>query len=288
MPRSSLYLRIRLQVERDKLVDWAILANLSEDERSLSSGLQLNLHKLNGSLQEIRLVLLDLTKLTGWHDINPSNTFNADRSLHDSPKVSPLKLNSSLQKKAISFAERIRIFPHQVKWNSFDQKAFELLLAKLAALNQNMTYFFEERQQKTYSQMQENTFMGIIQKYNNFNDLIGVMTSLKATSLYRRISAHEQRLLLLARFKAFQIAMTEAEDSFEEDRVRESLGDPPSLYPNGILLDQCRYIDGVEDSLSEYEPMRTWGTYETVPVWVEWKYCEFGSLQRWLISSHTI
>lgn len=282
MPRNSLYLHIRLQVERDKLVDWAILANLSDKEETLTSGLQLNIHKLNGALQNFRLVLLDLTKLTEWHDLGHMNAFHAlDRSLHESPRVSPLKLNSSLQKKAISFAESTRIFPREVRWKIFEKKAFELLLAKLAALNQNMAYFFEQRQQELQFQMHENAFMGIIQAHDRLDDLIDVMASLKATSLYRPNSPHEQRLLQLARFKAFQLAITGAGD-FEEERIRDYLDDPPSPYPSRILLENDRYIDGEEHNLSDYEPVRTWGTFETVPVWVEWRYCEF-CLCRWSI-----
>lgn len=274
MPKQSLYLVIRLQIERDKFVDWAILANLSEDERTLNSGLQLNQHKVNGAIQETRLVLLDLAKLTAWHDPNQTNIYAVDRNPHDSPKVSPLKLNSSLQKKAVAFAERTRKFPQKIRWSNFDPKDFELLLAKLSALNQNLTYFFDQRQQELHSQMQENAFMGMLQNSNSLDSLQDAMTSLKATSLYRPISMHEQRLLKLARFKAFWIAVHEARDPFGEIKISHYLEDPPGPHQSRILLDECRFIDGEGASLSEYEPTRGWGIFENVPVWIEWKYCE--------------
>lgn len=274
MPKQSLYLIIRLQIERDKFVDWAILANLSEDERTLNSGLQLNRHKVNGALQETRLVLLDLAKLTAFYDPSQTNIHTRDRSLHDSPKVSPLRLNSSLQKKAISFAERNRVFPQKIRWNELDPKAFELLLAKLAALNQNLTYFFEQRQQEVHYQMQENAFMGMLQASNSPDSLKNVMASLKATRLFRPMSTHEEGLLQLARFKAFQIAVHEAGAPFDEMTIRNYLDDQHSTQPHRILLDERRFIDGEGDSMSEYEPARSWGIFETVPVWVDWKYCE--------------
>lgn len=274
MPKESLYLTIRLQIERDKFVYWAILANLSENEKTLNSGLQLNRHKVNGALQETRLALLDLVKLTAWHDPSQTNIYAVDRNLHNSPRISPLKPNSSLQKKAISFAESTRIFPHQMRWNSFDPKAFELLLAKLAALNQNLTYFFEQRKQEVHSQMQENAFMGMLQASNSLDSLNMVMASLKATSLYRPISTHEQRLLKLARFKAFHIAVHEAKDPFGGVRIRGYLDDSPSIPQDQILLDERRLIDGERDDMSEYEPARSWGIFETIPVWIEWKYCK--------------
>lgn len=274
LPKHSRYLFIRLQIERDKFVDWAVLANLSEDERTLNFGLQLNRHKINGALQEIRLVLLDLTRLSGWQDLDQRNAFNANRSFNDSPKASPLRLNSSLQKKAISFAERTRIFPRQISWTSFDKKTFELLLAKLAALNQNMIHFFDTRQQEMHIQMQQNTVMGILQSNSQLDDLLDVMAALKATSLYRQIPALEQRLLQLVRFKAFQIAISEAQYPFDEVRVRDYLGDP-TTYPDRVLLDDRLYVVEEENESPELEPARTWGTYETMPVWVEWTYCEY-------------
>lgn len=274
MPKHSRYLHLRLQMERDKLVDWAVLANLSEDERTLNSGLHLNQHKVNGALQETRLVLLDLIELSGWHDLDQPSIFIANRSLHGSPKASSLRLNSSLQREAVAFAERTRRFPLQIKWAIFDKKKFELLLAKLTALNQNMMYFFEQRQQEIHSQMQESSVMGVLQSNNKLDDLLDVMASLNATSLYRRLPAHEQRLLRLVRFKAFRIAIIEAGNSFDEGKIRDDLGDPPT-HLDRVLLDDRRYIAGEEDDLLEYEPSRTWGTYGTVPVWIEWRYCRY-------------
>lgn len=274
MPKQSQYLSIRLQIERDKFVDWAILANLSEDDRTLNCGLQLNRHKVNGALQETRSVLLELAKLTAWHDPSKTKFYAVERSLHDSFTVSPLNLNSSLQKKAISFAERTRIFPQKIEWESFDPKAFELLLAKLTALNHNLTYFFEQRQQEFHYQMQESAFMGMLQASNGPDNLKDMMACLKATSRYRPISMQEQRLLQLARFKAFQSAVHEANDPFDEMKIRNQLDNSLSTCTDRILLDERQFMDGERDHLSEYEPTRSWGTFDAEPVWVEWKYCE--------------
>lgn len=54
MPNSLGCLQVRLRMERDKLVDWDILADLSEDKQTLSPGLQLHKHVVNDTLQEIK------------------------------------------------------------------------------------------------------------------------------------------------------------------------------------------------------------------------------------------
>lgn len=254
-------------------MDWAVLANMSEDEKTLSSSLHLNQHKVNGALQDIRIVLLDLTKLSGQYDLGQMSDFTANRNMKDSPQATPLKPQSNLQKKALYFAERTRVFPRQIRWSAFDKKAFGLMLAKLTALNQNILYFFEQGQQEKHFQMQKNTFMGILQANNHFEDLLDVMASLNATSLYRHLPAHEQRLLQLARFKAFQVAVNESEGSLDEAKIRDYIGDS-STHANRILLDDHRYIVDADSDSLEYEPTRTWGTYETVPVWIDWRYCE--------------
>ncbi|KAJ4424897.1 hypothetical protein N0V82_000400 [Gnomoniopsis sp. IMI 355080] len=149
-----------------------------------------------------------------------------------------------------------------------------------------MTYFFDQRQQEIQFQMQENAFMGMIQAHNQLDDLIAVMASLKATSLYRHISAHEQRLLQLARFKAFQLAITEAGD-FSEVKIRDYLGDPPSTYPSRIRLDERGYIDLEENNLSEYEPDRAdlrldepIGKQNKPPAYVEDRIAKLATLLR--------
>ncbi|CAN8097981.1 unnamed protein product [Discula destructiva] len=273
LPKHSRHLHLRLQIERDKLVDWAVLANLSEDERTLNSSLHLNQHKINGALQEIRLVLLDLTKLSGRYELDEWTRTNSGRASSDSSRSSHSKLNSSLQMKAIAFAESTRTFPRQLRWASIDKKEFEMLLARLTALNQNMILFFGERQQEAHYQMQENSLMGILQSNDKVDDLLDVKASLNATSLYRPLSANDQRLLRLVRFKAFRVAIDETASSFDESRIRDCIGDPPAPS-NRILLDNRCYLSGDENEL-EYQPARTWATYlETTPVWVDWRYYE--------------
>lgn len=276
MPKHSNYLRIRLQMERDKLTYWAVLTNLSEDEKTLNSSLLLNQHKVNGAFQEIRMVLLDLTKR--YQSDRPSGSSLVRPSSSSNYSKPPSRLTYSLQEKAVNFAERTRTFPRQLTWGTIEKREFELMLAKLTALNQNMMYFFDEREQRVHMQMQENTFMGILQQNNKLDDLLDVTASLDATKVYRPPLAHEKSLLQLARFKAFRVAVEETGGVFNEGKIRDQIGYPPASS-NRIQLDTSRYI--VEkDSDSELQPARTWGTYENKPVWVDWRYCKWlsGSL----------
>lgn len=275
MPKSSRYLHVRLRMERDKLVNWAVLANLSEDERSLNSGLRLNKHKVNGTLQEIRLVLLEITKLSRRLELGQGKSHRDTGSTNDTSDIVSLRFNSTLQRKAVAFIIKTRNFPERLRWAVFDNMDFEMLLAKLTALNDGMLRFFERHQQEEHFQMQLDTFMGILQANDKFEDLMDLMASLKATTTYTITPAHEQRLFQLARFKTFRIAIGKAPRGFSEESVKSHMGDPPECSSE-IRLDTRRLRTKAEPYMArESQRARTSGTYESTPVWIEWKYCTY-------------
>lgn len=271
MPRSSRYLHIRLRMERDKLVNWAVLANLSEDERTLNSGLRLNKQKVNSNLQEIRAVLLELVKFSVRYDVDRVNSDSDDGTMVDTSDIVSPRNNSTLQQKAITFISEMRKFPKRLQWVTFNKKQFEMLLAKLTLLNGGMIDFFEKNSQEKHLQMQEGTFMAILQANDKLEDLLDLMASLNATKTYMVAPVLDQRLLQLARFKAFNVAIEEAKPGFDEDSIKSRLGDAPTRS-KWILLDSHRVLlrqnKGLED-----QPARAYGSYENIPVWVEWKYC---------------
>ncbi|KAF3761358.1 hypothetical protein M406DRAFT_74319 [Cryphonectria parasitica EP155] len=270
--RQSRYLQVRLRIERDKLVDWAVLANLSEDERAMSSGLRLNKQKVNGSLQDVRLVLLELVKLSGSYEVELDRSgIDSDYgSADEGSEAASIRSNLTLQRKAMSFVKKTRAFPRRLRWASFDRVEFELLLAKLSALNENMVYFFDRRQQDNHLQMQQDSFTSILQASDKFEQLVDLMASLKATTKYKIMPAHEQRLLRLTRFKAFNIAMEGADDASDEALIKSHLGDT-HRPPRPIRLDSTKLLIMGEDNL-EGSPSGAWGIYEDIPVWVEWRY----------------
>lgn len=284
MPPNSRFLQVRLRIERDKLVDWAVLANLSEDERTMSSGLRLNMQKVNGSLQDIRLVLLELVRLSGSYEVgrDPAS-IDSDYGSSDEtttttpPPPDPTSVRSSLalQRKALFFVKTTRAFPRRLRWASFDETEFELLLAKLAALNEKMVYFFDKRQQDVQVQMQHDSFVSLLHATDRFERLLDLMSSLQATTKYRGMPAHEVQLVRLTRFKAFTLAVEASEDGRDEALIKSHLGDPPPGVGGAarpICLENAKLLVMGEDT-REGRPSGVWGLYGEIPVWVEWRYC---------------
>jgi len=95
MPKSCRYLLARLQIEKDKLLGWAILAKVSEHDKSLGRGLKLQKHTILDALREIQVLLLDFSqidrryqlKLVAAEQEDPHNTgdFKRDQVSSDAP-----------------------------------------------------------------------------------------------------------------------------------------------------------------------------------------------------------
>lgn len=259
MPNSLRYLQVRLRMERDKLVDWGVLANLSEDERTLSSGLSLHKHVINDTLQEIKLVLVELTKLSDGHTAETVRGNDEEESSDENADVTSSRSNRRLQKRAVDFMEKTRRFPGRIRWVSFDKKEFEELLSKLTTLNQGMTNLFERHQRERQLQLQETSYMGILQANNKLDDLIALVASLGSL----KDGKHLQQL---TQFKALNVAVETGQAAIPEF----STGSDLLLDESDLLL-----VEGDEEEEEADEPpARTPGKYKGTPVWVEWKYYE--------------
>lgn len=257
MPKSLRYLQVRLRMERDKLVDWGVLADLSEDERTLSPGLQLHKHVVNDILQEIKLALVELTKLSDRHNTEAADGDVPGGVADENAEVTSSHSSSQLQKRAVDFIDKTRRFPGRMRWASFDKKEFEKHLSNLTTLNKSMTDLFEQHQRKRQLQLQETSYMGILQANNKLDDLIDLMASLASLE-------QGKHLQQLTHFKALNIA------------VETGQADIAEFSAAGDILLENSDLSLVEEAEEEGEdpPARSAAKYKERPVWVEWKYYE--------------
>ncbi|KAL1862576.1 hypothetical protein Daus18300_008536 [Diaporthe australafricana] len=260
MPRTFRYLHVRLRMERDKLVDWGVLVDLSEDERTLRSGLHLNRHTVNDALHEIKSALLELTKVVTKHhiELEPTNDKGEEKVGQENVDVTSSSTGARLQKKAEAFIENTRRFPRRLRWALSDSKTFETALSKLTALNESMSYLFERHQRERHLQLQELSFMGILQANNKLEDLIALMGSLGE-------SEHERNSRQLTRFKALHLAV----ETSQTGKLGISSPGDALLVSSKLSLKE----EGHEGEHGEL-PARSAGKYEQTPVWIEWKYYE--------------
>jgi len=211
MPKTYGYLRARLQMEKHKLLGWAILAKLSDDEHELQGpGLRLNRHTVIETLREIQVLLLDFTNLKKRHNLSlvavEPNLLDEQPDIGGTEPVQPE--HSTLQRRAMSFIEKTRKYPKRLKWAAFDKKKFEDFLGDLRTLNDDMMGFLDAYERNRHFQMQEATFMQILQVNNRIGDLFSLVYSLQHSPREgheNKLTGQDNRLIRLARFKAINI-----------------------------------------------------------------------------------
>lgn len=294
MPERYQFLWVRLQMEQHKLLDWAKIANLSEDDKSLSVGLHLSRHLINDALHQIEALLLDLRGLSTRYklmlvadgDHPESRAMPPGRSL-TAPALGRVPApGHEMKARAIDLIAKSRRYPARLRWAAFDADKFSKLLADLTALNDNMMYFLESDQKRVAYQLQQASFMRILQVSDKVDQLVGLVSSLEVSSrtssqttsatpsesplglaLVARRS-QEQRLVQLARFKALSVAVEQNPDDPRAVSLRQSTTENLEIH-----ADELFGLEPTAASPNEPAPLeaRRWYTYRNTGVWVEWK-----------------
>ncbi|KAF2841113.1 hypothetical protein M501DRAFT_1000270 [Patellaria atrata CBS 101060] len=238
MPKEFQYLRVRMKTEQYRLLDWAHVANLSENEDDLlisnaSKSLLLDvLHQKEqlvnrfGKYDE-KYKPLRKPLLTDDSDVyNVSNTHADDPPAYsavkpDSP-TSPDTVNSGLSRSETNLQKRFpqsetlfmrsldlmdatRKYPKRLKWASWDKQKVEALLIKLSALNDFMMELLNNQQLEKLADKQTRTEYQIIQLNSKIDHLVqivdaGALLALAhAASSSRRNATNPLRAFLQAR-----------------------------------------------------------------------------------------
>ncbi|KAF3930027.1 hypothetical protein ABW19_dt0201347 [Dactylella cylindrospora] len=288
MPNRYRHLRLRLRMEQLKLLDWARAANLSERESAMGGSVGAHRHVVNDVLHQLETLLLDASTLSVRYGLKLA-TDEAQFNVHLSDRISSLPqiahiANSKLLKKALDFAAKSRRYPSQLRWATFDSKRFEELLLQVGSMGDSLSYFLEIDQKRQLLQAQQNTFVQILQISNKMDDLFELLSSLNVSSRARNIETaraanltsvgqenesdsvlrieHEDKLLRLAKFKSFAIAL------------QNNITYAGPLIP--LPADTSKYslelgLLTLKDPWADDCPRST-AIYASMPVWVEWRY----------------
>ncbi|KAF7549912.1 hypothetical protein G7Z17_g6071 [Cylindrodendrum hubeiense] len=269
-------------MEKEKLLGWALLTNISDGDSAAGPALRLNKHTVIDALREVQILLLDASQLDRRYKLKL--TLSTDKSTAETgaSQVSGEKIlrydYSILQKKALDFISKTRKYPKKLQWASFDKANFEDLLSNLRVLNDDMMGFLEAYERKRHFQMQEATFMQILQVNNRMDGLVELLHSLKDTAAEDAKQAHannldqrtyDDRLIRLTRFKAVSIAIETQTTQINEPEARSILD--KAVTGAELSLAKLTQISPNDD---EEQHQRSHGLYDKTPVWVEWRYYE--------------
>ncbi|KAI9736266.1 MAG: hypothetical protein M1834_001152 [Cirrosporium novae-zelandiae] len=312
MPQKYHYLRIRLQMEQHKLLDWARFTDLSERDETLSLGLRLNRQVLNDILHEQDCLLSDLESLERKYGlkvevvrdrVGDGSSISEQENKNDGKDElmkghkNP-KREDKLKLKALSWIENSRRYPKHLRWAAFDDKRFEKLLDNLSVLNNYLRALMDSHQRSALQREQHQTSMQVLQLNDKVDVLLQIFGttspsperkgSLSASSTVTTLigydpqvkanddverNKYEVKLQRLARFKALSIAV-ESNSLYagHSTDFELNLSSHRAVAPRleGMLLQLF------EESTIAFErkPSRSNALYNSVPVWVEWKYYE--------------
>lgn len=238
MPQRFQYLRVRLKTEQHRMLDWALVANLSEQDETLSPSLRLKQGFLHEVLREIEKLLYEFWNFDRQYkcliDDSTIEPLNSNSSLKTySPQPSRLSTTppefqdrfphdkASLESKALKFIQKIRNYPARVRWAAFDHERFEKLLARLVPLNDFMKSLLDSDQRANLYQEQLQTSMQILQLNNKVDHLLQIVqaASIPLSSDMMALPENLQSLQINARSGALPSPANELHDSQQEDSL---------------------------------------------------------------------
>ncbi|KAK3379348.1 prion-inhibition and propagation-domain-containing protein [Lasiosphaeria ovina] len=299
-PEDCRYLNLRLRMEQQRLFAWSETSGLLDlDAKKEQKVLESNTFILH------RQTVLDLLVqvqclFKEFQDHQKRNkrlqtTPDTDQVLEKPEKDAadanfplPERRRAFIKKAMQGLKETSQESIKRLRWVSFDKVAFELLLSRFSALNDNMTDILDARMQVEIHHTVQDTNRGVLQLHRKITDLsrlvMALNVKLEASSppMVSPMSATQKRanadglqlLSQLAKFKAFN-------QSIESDKKRPwdeatamclDLGGPSEQ--KSLLLDRSMVeIDPTaeEADLPRCEAILTLPGHGRKKVWIEWK-----------------
>ncbi|KAF2731817.1 hypothetical protein EJ04DRAFT_578805 [Polyplosphaeria fusca] len=225
MPEECQYLRVRLKTEQYRLLDWAEVVQLDEqDDRMLisnsSKGLLLDvldqqrrlLHqygRLDDKYKKLSKPLLsDAQEAKNGVLPDPpaySETDEKSPTLQrtESDFQSRFPSSEALLKKSLDFARKSQGVPRRLKWVVFDKAKFENLVLRLTSFNDFMREMLNSAQLDTLAIKQTRTEFQIMQLNSSIQNLVQIFESaalkLQHSTPHSRIPTNPVKAFMHAR-----------------------------------------------------------------------------------------
>ena len=292
MPEHCSYLRVRLQMEHRRLLNWCQVARVGQDKNSqdLPDSLKPVRVILIAILTEICLLMNNLAELNGKYvklrpdDISPANKEALEMELVEELARMPLYPNrevtdqkhpgliSSLPR-LVSRAINVIKQPKRLHLIIFSEEEYTKLLERLAILNDYLQGLLDDYQARKLDQVTQNTYLGMVQVRDSQDDL--KQLAMAAILLIGRSSSHlssgapryraDQALATLAKFKSLNAASTERSLKYESGSSSTRLS-----------YSQIEYHHEPDSNPDVAERARTNGKFTsgdgtTRSVWIEWR-----------------
>lgn len=281
MPKEFQYLRVRLKTEQYRLLDWAHVVQLDEqDDRLLisnaSKGTLLDVldqqnkllqafGKVDEKYKRLRKPLLtDAEEFTGELPNPPPYTPETSPSEPTSPNGIPgitradtnfqsrFPQSELLMKKALSWASQTRTYPKRLAWASWDKTKVEQLILKLTAFNDFMREMLNQSQLQSLAVKQTRTEFQIMQLNGKMEQLVQIFESaLSLKGSRSRPPTDPLRAFLQSRGLADKEEEMAAEPSMHNLALLAQIKALNSAIDSGTLTDEFTKDLGLGHTASE-------------------------------------
>ena len=263
MPAQYHHLRIRLNIEQQRLLHWGEKVGLEQERiKNPSRLLQQNGNLIIDVMLEMQATFRETVKIERTYDQYGPQLAPEDKT---GPDIS--RPTSTMLERTLRFLERVPQTRSRLTWAMVKRDKFKALIDKLIGHNTYLEGLLDNVAMEQLHFMQQQTYMAILQLNSNVAELktissaMQIRTSTSTPSLHTSSDTSEHdnsrtSFTRLADFKAEQIALDEG---------------TPEIEP--IKSAKVHVEESDDETRSE-------AVYQSKRIWIEWKYYDLSNNPR--------
>ncbi|KAK5011660.1 hypothetical protein LTR28_009894 [Elasticomyces elasticus] len=209
MPELYRYLRVRLQMEQQRFLNFGLASGILYEDGEICAALQINRSLLLAVLAEINSVLETYATANGKYErLMPQEI--VDWADHGEPQVELMDLlcppseqksqgtTNNTRKKRLNILKHARalgenvaqtgrdlrtiiVEPKRLVWAAVDKDSFESLISKIEHLNSFLIALLDSSQVRRLQDMMSTTYLEVLQMRNDLESLAGLVRALHTT-----------------------------------------------------------------------------------------------------------
>lgn len=260
MPAQYYHLRIRLNIEQQRLLHWGEKVGLEQERlKNPSRLLQQNGNLIIEIMLEMQATFRETIKIEGTYEQYVPQPAPEDSIPPDSSSSTERML-----KKTLNFLDRVPQAKSRLTWAMVKKDKFKALIDKLIGHNTYIEGLLDNVAMEQLQFMQQQTYMALLQLNSNVAELkeislaMQIKTSASTPSLHTSSDTSEHdssrtSFALLADFKAQHLSLDE--ETLEMEPIESA---------------KVHVVDPDDEIRSE-------GVYQYERIWIEWKDCDSGT-----------
>ena len=263
MPAQYHHLRIRLNIEQQRLLHWGEKVGLEQERiKNPSRLLQQNGNLIIDIMLEMQATFRETVKIEGTYD-----QYAPQPAPEDSTGPASSMPTSTMLERTLRFLERVPQTRSRLTWAMVKKDKFKSLIDKLIGHNTYIEGLLDNVAMEQLQFMQQQTYMAILQLNSNVAEL-------------KRIS-----LAMQIRTSASTPSLHTSSDTSEHDSSRTSFARLADFKAQQIALDEeipeMEPIKSVKVYVEESDDeTRSEAVYQSKRIWIEWKYYDLSNDPR--------